>query len=354
MRNRMLFHILFLIPGFINGQVISGYTIPIQHDTAIQWAAECDKVINLSPKISEFSLKKWYLNKLRHDGVTAYRKSASSSTLIPYHLSLPGLQTQEWLKGLGIELSPAKNPQEWYFTDKSRKRDDWDRVRYRAGLFNPDADSCCGCDDADAFRTRQILTYKNGRFNIYNVFISPLCVRQTANPPFDWYPLCNLAYQDNPERKFPGLGKNVVLLNRNELEYDFSMESPGRFDSVLTVYRTDIGNLIYQDILRGRLRPVDVETGKPLPVKKFLTMGMPTDTVVVFDPDEPDKITAYRVVQQERNPRDFNRFRIIQDLYFDFANERLYAVIRSVILLQVFYLPDGKTIRGRAPLCRLE
>lgn len=334
-------------------QIVSHYTIPVQHDTAIQWAAESDKVVNLSPKINEYSLKKWYLNKLRNSSVTVYKKNPGSSAVSSYTLSMPGLQTQDWLKGLSIELSAAKHPQEWYFTDNSKAKDDWNRYKARAGKLNFNADSCCGCDDADAFRARQVLTYKNGRFSIHNVFISPLCVRQTAAPPADWYPLCNVAYNDNMERKFPGLSKDVVLLNTNELDYDFSTENPTPFDSVLTVYRTDIGNLIYQDILKGRLKAVNAETGKIIPALKITTTGMPADTVNVYDVDDPDKITARRVVHSERNPRDFNRIRIKQDLYFDFKNERLYSVVRSVILLQVARLQNGM-IRGQYVFCRLE
>lgn len=335
------------------GQITNPYyAIPIQHDTAIQWAAECDKVINLSPKINEYSLKKWYLDKLKNSSVTAYKKAGS--TVSSYPLSMPGLQTQEWLKGLAIELSPHRFPQEWYFFDKTIPVDDYNRYKARVRNLNFAADSCCGCDDADAFRAKQVLTYKNGKFSIHNVFISPLCARQTAAPPADWYPLCNVAYNDNMERKFPGLSKDVVLLNTNEIDYDFNRQTPSVYDSVLTVYRTDIGSLIYQDLLKGRLRAFDIETNKLIPVKKLLTIGMPADTAAVYDINDPSKVTEYRVLQAERSSTDFCRIRIKQELYFDFKNERLYSVVKSVTLMQAFYLPDGITFRGVAPFCGLQ
>ena len=342
----------------------SYYTIPIQHDTAIQWAAECDKVINLSPKINEYSLKKWYLDKLKNSSVTAYTKDNGSSSVSSYSLSLPKLEKQDWLKGLSVELPSYKNPKEWYFVDNSKPKNDYDRFKYRVGGNKFSADSCCGCDEADAFRTKQILNYKNGKFSIYNVFISPLCARQPsfanaseAKPgttPMEWYPLCNVAYNDNLERKFPGLSKDVVLLNTDEVDYDFNQENPSPYDSVLTVYRTDIGSLIYQDVLKGRIKPIDIETNKPMHVKNFLTWKMPADTMAVYDINDPSKITEYRVVQAERSSSEFSRLRIKQDLYFDFKNERLYSVIRSVQLMQVFYAMDGHTIRGISPFCRLE
>ncbi len=344
---------LFFYGSSIFSQIYNPHAaVPIQHDTVIQWAAESDKVINLTPKANGVSLKKWYLDRIKNSSVKAYRKKGN--IYISYPLSMPGLQTQEWLKGLSIELSPHRFPQEWYFFDNSLPADDYNRYKARVRNLNLAADSSCGCDDADAFRAKQILNYKNGKFSIFNVFISPLCARQTATPPAEWYPLCNVAYNDNIERKFPGSSKEVVLLNTNELEYDFNTDMPSAYDSVYASYRTDIGNLLYQDILLGKLKPVDVETGKSIPVRHLLTLGMPADTVVVYDPDDQDKILSYRVQQQQRNPRDFSRIRIKQELYFDFKNERLYSVINSVTLMRIIYSYDGKTVRGTAPFCRLE
>jgi hypothetical protein len=347
--------VFILTTLLIHSYAQDGYQrIPIVHDTAVQWTAECDKVINLTPKINEYSLKKWYFNKLKNSSVTAYRKNADSSSVSAYTLSMPELQTQEWLKGLSIELSAHRFPQEWYFFDKKLPPDDYNRYKARVRNLNLAADSCCGCDEADAFRAKQVLTYKNGQFSIYNVFISPLCARKTEQPPSDWYPLCNVAYNDNMERKFPGISKDVVLLNTNDLDYNFDTESSSGFDSVNTSYRTDIGNLLYQDILLGRFRPVNAETGKLIPVKNLLTIDMPADTLMAYDAEDPEKLTAYRVVQLQRNPRDFNRIRIKQDLYFDFKNERLYSVIRSVTLLETIYGNNRKTVIGWKPFCRLE
>jgi hypothetical protein len=338
------------------------YAIPVQHDTGIQWAAECDKVINLSPKIAEYSLKKWYLDKLKNGSVNAYKKNAGSSSVSSYTLSMPELQTQDWLKGLGVELPAYKNPKEWYFVDNSKPKNDYDRLKFRVGGNKYSADSCCGCDGADAFRAKQILNYKNGKFSIYDVFISPLCARQpsfanasegkTGTTPIEWYPLCNVAYNDNMERKFPGMSKDVVLLNTDEVDYDFSRENPSPFDSVLTVYRTDIGSLIYQDVLKGRIKPIDVETNKPMPVKKILTWKMPADTMAVYAGDDPSIITEYKVIQAERSSGEFSRLRIKQDLYFDFKNERLYSVIRSVFIMLPVKSYDGN-IRGYMQYCKI-
>jgi hypothetical protein len=324
------------------------YSVPIRHDNAAQWVAESNKVLNLTAKVPAKSLKKWYLEKLKKDTVTAY-KTMDGGAITAYDLSLPNLERQDWLKGLSVTLSPTKHPQEWYFVDETKTG--YESLIYRGGALKFTADPCCGCDEADAFRVKQRLSYKDGKFSIYNIFISPLCARPTKTAPFDWYPLFDVAYNDNPERKFPGLSKDVVLLNTNEIEYH--LENSNIYDSVLTVRGTDIGSLIYQDILKGNLKPVEAENGKLIPVKTFLTRGLPSDTVAVVDVNDPSKIVEYRVVQAERSSREFNHIRIKQDLYFDFKNERLYSVVRSVSLMQVHRTYDG-TIRGYSVFCRLQ
>src|SRR6185503_1499562 len=155
------------------------YTAFIQLDTSIKWAAECDKVINLSPKVKDYSLKKWYIDKLKTGSVTAYKINNETRVLSSYELSMPGLERQEWLKDLSVVPGRSKKPQDWYVIDKIKKEND-QLFTYRAGQLNESADSCCGCDESDAFRAKQIITYKNARFDIYTVFISPLCLRKTS------------------------------------------------------------------------------------------------------------------------------------------------------------------------------
>lgn len=147
------------------------------------------------------------------------------------------------------------------------------------------------------------------------------------------------------------MSKDVVLLNTDEVDYEFSRKYPSAFDSVLTVYQTDIGSLIYQDFLKGNIKPGDTETGRLIPIKKFMTWQMPADTMAVYNHN--GEVSSYKVVQQERSSNEFSRLRIKQDLYFDFKNERLYSVIRSVVIMLPVRSYDG-SLRGYMPYCRLE
>lgn len=316
---------LFFIFSIVVSQARS-QNIPIRQDYPVQWSASSDKVVNLT---SKYHLKKWYLDK---EKVTA---------------------RQEWLNGFNAEVQQAGRTPEWYFVDATKPLPEPERVKYHGGALKLIQDQCCGCDEADAFRVHQILSYKNGKFSIQNVFISPLCAKQNGSEKFDWYPFTDVAYNDNAARTFPGASKDVVLLNTNEIDYNFDPEDASVYDSVLTIHGTDIGSLIYQDILKGNLKAVDAQTGKLISPKSLLSMNNYADTMAVYDINDPSRIVAYSILHKERSSTELNRIRIKQDLYFDFKNERLYSVVRSVTLMMAVRLPDGQ-LRGVMPFCRLE
>jgi hypothetical protein len=265
---------------------------------------------------------------------------------------MPELQTQEWLKGTGIELSASKYPQEWYFFDKTLPADDYNRYKARVRNLNLAADSCCGCDEADAFRAKQVLTYKNGQFSIYNVFISPLCARKTEQPPADWYPLCNVAFNDSPFEK-RATSSDVVLLNTNGLDYNFSISGKSQYDSVLTVHRPSLISVLLQDLYSGKIKATDYETGETISEKDFLTWKMSADTVPVYDIADPSKFVRHEVVKISRNPDQLGNIRIVQEHWFDFKKEKLYSVVKEVIIMEEIYSRVGKTIIGWRPFCRL-
>ncbi len=344
-RSALLF--VLLVTGFIAKTQGVYQRIPIVNDTVAQWSAASSKLVNLAS--STQSLKKFYLDKIRTKGITAYSINPATGYANPYQLNLPSLGVQDWLKGLGVETPETKSRKEWYFYDKTMPKENYDRFRYRAGA-GISTDSCCGCDEADAFRVQQVLNYRNGKFSIYNEWISPLCARQAKTSLLEWYPLCDVAYA-KPGKAFPGKGNGVVYLTQDVVDYEFGNRFPSPDDSVLLTDRSDIGSLIYADILKGNLRPVNIETGKPLDIKKLLTLGMAVDTVMEMD--ENGNVSRYLAVQSERSPSEFSRLRITQDFYFDFTNERLYSVVRSVVIVSTILGYDG-SVRGYSPFCRLE
>src|SRR5687768_10720929 len=83
------------------------YTGFIHNNTRITWAAEYNTLVNLTPVTNTFSLKKYYLERVRKDSVKAYsikdRMVVSSSFLRD-----KDLQTQAWLSDHYVQ--PSDHP----------------------------------------------------------------------------------------------------------------------------------------------------------------------------------------------------------------------------------------------------
>lgn len=116
---------------------------------------------------------------------------------------------------------------------------------------------------------------------------------------------------------------------------------------------TDIGKtipqLILQTIEKGKLKAVDLLTGKAIPAKEIYTWHMPVDTIVQYD-DAGN--TKYMAVQQRRTADNITQIRIFQDWYFDVSSGKLDSRIKWIELLEEIHTSSGIFI-GYMPFCRI-
>ncbi|HYC39412.1 MAG TPA: hypothetical protein VEB63_02915 [Chitinophagaceae bacterium] len=305
-----------------------------------QWTAQCSKLANLTPPKGSMSLKKFYLEKLKNASVTAYRFVPGEPRPTVYQLSMPKLERQEWLKGLVPQPRAYKNPKEWVFIDPSKTSADPDWARYHVPDLGFSEDSCCGCDDAEAFRLRQVLSYQDGAFLIQNLLIAPLCARRSAKGSLDWYPLCEVAYCDQPLES-----GTLTFIGTDVLDYQLNRDC-----KPVTRVEKNLVKLVMHDFQAGRLEVTGAEGSENIPVTEFLTWDMPVDTLVEYDGAGNAR---WKTVRKERSLNAEYRFRIEQDFYFNAANEKLYSRVKSVLLMEPIFLPNGQ-LRGYRPLYRLE
>ena len=73
------------------------YTAFIQRDSEIKWAAECNKIINLTPKVGDYSIKQFYLTKLKNSSVNCYNLNDDKRSVSATTFSNTNLQRQDWL-----------------------------------------------------------------------------------------------------------------------------------------------------------------------------------------------------------------------------------------------------------------
>lgn len=320
------------------------YTAFIQQDTAIKWAAECDKIVYLVPKVKDYSIKEFYLSGLEKGTVNSYLLDKDKHSVTGIQRTFTNLKKPAWLEQHQSEPGPFVNgSREWYFIKNGTT---WDGYRV-AGIS---ADSCCGCDETDAIMVKQVLYYKNSRLFTYNVLLSPLCARQTTPGKAAWYPLANVAYNPEPDNGGPlSLDKDLLLIGTEPVQYSFGEKAKSGNDSVLGTMMPWIVREIVSDITNGRVKAHEPESGKIIPADKFLTWNMPVDTVLVTDNDK----VRYELVQNSLDLNSIHDIRIQQEWYFNFKNEKLYSRIKSVELYKRIYFNDGVTLRGTMLLCRI-
>ncbi len=319
----------------------NSYTAFIQQDTAIKWAAECNKIANLTPKVSDYSIKQFYLAKLKTGKANGYKLNDDKRSVSPINLGTMNLARPDWLEGHDSKFFSNENI--WAFIDKK------DPVKgYRLSKISNNP--CCGCDETDAVMVKQLLYYKNSRFYIQDVFLTPLCARKDEEDKAAWYPICNVAFNEQPDNHKPiALSKDMVLVNSQKLSYNFKKDINTPEDSVLTVGTEFIFDLLFQDIYHGKIKAIDPQTGKGIPGKKFSTWGMSKILVPVYN--EYGNVTGNKEVTMERNPNALSQIRIQQDWYFDFKNEKLFSRIKMVELIQDVITSTGVFI-GTTAFCR--
>jgi hypothetical protein len=311
------------------------YTDHIFNNPSVKWAAEYESLVNLTPKTNTISLKKYYLRLVQKSAVKTYRFDENGNP-VTGRLILPGLATPEWLKDYYV--SPSDNMAYWAFG----YRKDHSGIRVLPELSG---DSCCGCDQSDAFRVKQLLVYKDSRLLIQNVVLSPLCVRKKDEHLANWYPLGNFAYNTTTVRsagaKYLTTSDVLYHINPRDSITDFKMVSEGN---------PDLAADLFEELRTGKLAAYDVETNVRIPYKKLLTWQMPSDTVVVYDVNgEP---AGEQIVQKEIQPSDFGWIKVKQQWYFDFTSEKLYAEVASITLMQKIFSGSGSYI-GMKPFCKL-
>lgn len=309
------------------------YTKFIENNTKINWAAEYRSIVNLAPITNTISLKKYYLDRIRKQGVRSYiidNRMIKDSTIVRN----ASLQTPEWLKDHYVYVSP--NGQLWEF--RSRKNS----PPYRVTGFTED--SCCGCDGADAFMVDQLVIYSAGKFATRNIFLSPLCVRQAGESNAAWFPLGTFAWNLSASKP-----SGSTFITTSNVTYKIDPYDSSYTLDLLTLGDNRLMNHLLKDIQSGKVTAHDPDTDKRIGYSDLLTWNMPYDTVVVYD---LDMNVTHQVVQQVLDASDFRSIRLEQDWYFDFKTQRLFSEVRSALLLVDVLAPNGE-LRGVRPFVRL-
>ena len=122
----------------------------IQTDTAVKWAAIYTSYVNLTPANPNFSIRNFYINKLKQGTIKAYLQDSLSFAVTPIDVS-----NSDYKKDMKLEIDDSRKTN-WYF-NFTEGNNGFEKVFYNG---SNNCDSCLYINDLSFFKVKQLLYYK--------------------------------------------------------------------------------------------------------------------------------------------------------------------------------------------------
>jgi hypothetical protein len=322
---------IVLCTGFFAaiGQKKLEYGDFIQWDNKIRWAMETDNFLDLTPKMPKYSITAWYLNKLRTEGINIYKLNNDTYSVTQGRLTHNG-----WNNNLSVDTIN--------FRQLFRGQESKISVEaVNAAKGNCLCDSCYHPTLFDIIKVKQLIYYKNGRFYISNVLLTPMCLKDSLeyeNEFSRWYELLNVAFNNKPDISPTS---KMVYIGTVEKSYDLSASNTNSQQKrLLTRQNPGIMNMMYYDLKKGLITPYDPDdkTRKRKLKDVFLRI---TPEVMIQEYDSLGNVVGTRKIRQEVNTDSIYNFKLSQDVYFDREKEILVSKVKSVTIQAYIITSSG-------------
>jgi hypothetical protein len=287
----------------------------IQWDNKIEWAMETNNYLDLTPKMPKYNISDWYLKKLSKGGINVYGQDSEGFAVT---------QSKLYRKGWNSDLSVDTINYILLF----RERQNLSRDEVYASKANCICDSCSHAGLFDIIKTKQIVYYKNGKFSISNVLLTPMCLKDSiANERelLTWYNLFNVAF-NNKANPIPA--KDMIHIGEITAWYDFSPPSLNSSSRLLTTKNSRIMTLINRDFQKGLITVYNPTTGKKINNKTYFTLSEETIEIPIYD--STGEQLGYKKIKPQLSLDSVSNFKITQDVYFDTKNEALISKVKKV------------------------
>jgi hypothetical protein len=304
----------------------------VQSDNNITWAAETDVYLNIAAKTPRYSIKNWYLQKMRDSGIIAYRLNEDGFSVSPYKLNQRNFDTAN-----KENFTVYENP----FLKLSFPLSDSDRV------INSTRYNCANCDKIyllDLFRVKQILYYSRGKLNISNILITPLYFKDSfmtteTTIVKNWNGLFNVAFNNSINNTINN--DNIVTLGTESKVYDLKNSFKWYLEKtkILTARSSDLIRLIIQDIKNKKIQAYDPEKKILISPSKIDNWKLEKVPVTIYD--STGMVFGTKYILPERNYDMISKFKIEQEVFFDRKKEVLYSKIKSVTVLYPVVTSSG-------------
>ena len=339
----------FLSAEICEAQQRIEYANFIQSDTAVKWAAIYDSYVNLTPANPSFSIRNFYINKLKKQGASAYMEDSTALAVTPRQITYSDYKSS---------INPIYNGEtktNWWF------RADDKRTALETAFIKESnkCDTCLLINKVSLFKVKQLLYYKDNQFKIQNILLSPV-IYTKAGESFKedaaYFETTNLLFNEAktddssipPTAKFISRSFNNLMLRpyrdivrdvQHETEYKMlSKDSTllitwlyeGIKDKKLQAYNTD------KSILPDPRNVLDIQK-----VNEYKN-----EPVMVPIMDSTGEVVETRTVMADMDnmlSRIYN-FTLVQDLYFDFNKEKLYSRLVALVPRMPVYTSTGMLV----------
>ncbi len=329
----IIISLIFIIP--LNSFAQIPYTDFIQTDTAIQWAAEYDQILNITPKITRYGIRNILHSKLMMgECIDNYTTNGDGAFKSSFCLKDTGLKKSTFISDV--------NPYKAYYYHFSKICNETEiTYSYLQDLVE---------NKFQIYRVKQILYYKNNKLFINNTLVTSLHLNEVNDSnelAFSWIPTFTSCFNDMPtevittkrKKSFVDLGESFA---KYRILNDITKESNIK---IFTKLNPSFSHHLFEDILANKITIVD-DKENIIPNRKVFEFNNSPVEVPVFN-DEDGRFIKTKKMRNEVNIDSFYLFEIKQHFYYDSINNILQSEVKyidlykSVVTNQGLNLGDG-------------
>jgi hypothetical protein len=298
------------------------YTDFIQNDTAIQWAAEYDQILNITPKISKYGIRNILHAKLMKGECTDnYTTNSDGAIKRIFCLKDTGLNNNIF--------SSNVNPYKAYFYDNKNLSE----VCNSSEIAN----SYLGNLNKNKFqiyKVKQILYYKNNKLFINNALITTLYLNEFSDSNefvFSWIPTFTTCFHNKTIAKLTSKQKSRCI-DLGESYANYRILDEEMYESKIKIFtklNPSFSHHLFQDIFDNKITIVD-DKENIIPNKKVFDVNNPLIEVPVYDNDGNLRVT--KKMRNEVNIDSFYLFEIKQHFYYDSISNILHSEVNYIDL----------------------
>ncbi len=314
----------------------------LQQDKQIEWAAVYHSILDLSTVNPNYDLWKFYQRKLSTGNVSIYKQDSTS-----FAVERSQKMYADYKAGI-LNIPFSKKEMNWAydFSDGSNASESVFRNEISA------CDSCLFNDRFSLMKVKQLIYYKNHTLYVQDILMQLVFYTKLADASKEdatYYVADAVAFNDslNESENIPA-GATFIARTSNMLDLSLKEKSE---NAVLTNANSSLSLILYKDIKKGYINAFATErslipSGNYLPKEKLDSYQNPPIEVPYYD--ENGNVLGIRKMVNEINFDSLCRYTLIQDIYFDFAKEKLYSKVITLIPLRSIVTSMGIDL-GLAP-----